>query len=727
MHLALAFRDVRAGGRQSDLVEGGLSLLLGFLVLLAPGLAAGALALLLGISFAAAGVGKVLTGWRRRGETGWGALLLDGLFDVAIGAAVALQWPLAGLTSIGLALGFYMFSVGSTALRGAAAPAGGPSTSAIVSEEEEQLGRALAIVEAEERARRPIDFYWTLVFLLTFFAIHVGRMGAPLSLRGLGPPLLAAIGDTLSAVLLAFLLLIPLRLAVIRTTRPLARRVWKGLRGRLESSEPLPLRWFLARLWLRARARFSLEVRQATSSPARALGFSLRVGVPLVAVIVATNPIWGFSWYFNSENWPTALWERWVEYRVDDWRAAMSRAVEADLAGEATPFAVHPDGLVGGEDFSFVVIGDTGEGDPSQHILRDRYLELGYRPDVKFLVVSSDVIYPAGEMRDYEEKFYLPFKGFAKPIYAIPGNHDWYDALDAFAANFYTPAAAARAIHARVDSDHGVSATTEERTRWLLDEARRLRGEYGVAAGLQRGPFFELQLEDFALIAVDTGVLRSVDEHQLDWLRAALDRARGKFVFALLGHPFYPGGVYQGTDDEPFAALHDLLRSHGVPLVMAGDTHDLEYYREDADDGAAMHHIVNGGGGAYLSIGTALDWPAAPPAGAAAFYPSTAALTAKLDRQVSRWTRPVWWWVKYLNGWPSTPEFLSGAFDFNRAPFFQSFVEVRVERSANRVRILPHAAHGRLTWSDLQRIGAVLPPGAGEDDEVEFVLPLRPE
>ena len=39
---------------------------------------------------------------------------------------------------------------------------------------------------------------------------------------------------------------------------------------------------------------------------------------------------------------------------------------------------------------------------------------------MKFLVVASDVIYPAGAMSDYEVNFYLPFKGFTKPIYAIP-------------------------------------------------------------------------------------------------------------------------------------------------------------------------------------------------------------------------------------------------------------------------------------------------------------------
>ena len=76
-------------------------------------------------------------------------------------------------------------------------------------------------------------------------------------------------------------------------------------------------------------------------------------------------------------------------------------------------------------------------------------------PDVKFLVVSSDVIYPAGAMKDYEPKFYLPFKGFEKPIYAMPGNHDWYDALEAFAANFLEPEAARAAMtRASVEADH---------------------------------------------------------------------------------------------------------------------------------------------------------------------------------------------------------------------------------------------------------------------------------
>jgi hypothetical protein len=65
-------------------------------------------------------------------------------------------------------------------------------------------------------------------------------------------------------------------------------------------------------------------------------------------------------------------------------------------------FRINPDGVDDGGDFSFLVIGDPGEGDASQYSLISRYLELGLRNDVKFLVISSDVIYPAGSMHDYD-------------------------------------------------------------------------------------------------------------------------------------------------------------------------------------------------------------------------------------------------------------------------------------------------------------------------------------
>ena len=205
-------------------------------------------------------------------------------------------------------------------------------------------------------------------------------------------------------------------------------------------------------------------------------------------------------------------------------------------------FRIRPDGVEGAGDFSFLVIGDPGEGDASQYSLVSRYLKLGLRDDVKFLVVSSDVIYPAGSMQDYEANFYLPFQGFAKPIYAIPGNHDWFDALEGFNANFLEPKAARAAIEARVEADLGLTSTNARRIDRLMAEAARLRRLYGVNVGTQRAVFFELQTEDFALLAIDTGILRTVDERQWAWIERALGRSRGKFTMAIVGHPRFAGG-----------------------------------------------------------------------------------------------------------------------------------------------------------------------------------------
>ncbi|NJR32851.1 MAG: hypothetical protein HC778_08690 [Chamaesiphon sp. CSU_1_12] len=79
---------------------------------------------------------------------------------------------------------------------------------------------------------------------------------------------------------------------------------------------------------------------------------------------------------------------------------------------------------------------------------------------------------------------------------------------------------------------------------------------------------------------------------------------------------------------------------------------------------------------------------------------------------------PLWWWMKELHAWPSTPSSLSAAFDYNVAPYFQSFVEVRVEPSRNSIRVLPWGVHGRLRWSDLQKSADLVPTGVSEDAPV---------
>src|SRR5262245_19365233 len=716
-----------------------LAMFAGVVVFHSPALVLDGLLILLGAALAIDGVGKIVTAWRGPSPAR-GALLINGLIDVTL---VFLLWRLRHIVgptqAVGIAVGVYVAAAGWRMLLSPDVSA--PEASAAVPESTHPDPRLAlppnrildelcsnARLRLENMRRSDVELVLTLA--VVFFLIHLGRMPTADSLLGVVSPFVATVGDVLMTIAAAAFLLLPARLLWRRLSRPVERLAWSLRVAAADGNAPMNrvVAWLNDR-WLDWRFAFSTRLRAARMSLPAALLLLLRLGLPLTAFFVAINPIWGFTWYFNTENWASGIYQKMTQLRVDPWRVAMIDAVARAYGGNIDDLVrIRPAGVDDAGDFSFLVIGDTGEGDPSQYSLVSRYLELGRRDDVKFLVVASDVIYPAGAMSDYEFNFYLPFKGFTKPIYAIPGNHDWFDALEGFNANFLEPKAARPAIEARVEADLHLTSTTERRIERLVQEAGRLRQLYGVSTGGQHAPFFELQTGQFALIAIDTGILRTVDDRQWAWLERALARSQGKFVMAIVGHPRFAGGHDTTAGAEKFAALYDLLTRNGVAAAMAGDTHDFEYYRQPVGQGDAarvMHHFVNGGGGAYLSIGSALDFARPPAVADSAVYPSGTALRAKLQAETPLWQQPFLYWIKWLNAWPFDVEWLSGVFDFNRAPFFQSFMEVRVESSKRRVVLALHGVDGPLRWRDLETRGGVVPSGAKPDDPVEFDVPFQ--
>lgn len=737
-----SFRRATAKGQRQAWFDGLLSLMMALLLINAPLLASSALAIFLGIGFVLTAAASFTAAFRRRDAIGeqprwWlllrGALNLGAAILLVSVARFAMDWAVA------IVAGFRMF-------RAAGAIATSPVYSAQDVEETitANLGlpddpaftkEAHAIAQSE-RDRVWVDRGWIIGFIATLFAIHVARMGFDRSFLGIFSPAFAVVGDLFVALVLAFIVIAPAGIG------------WRFASAKLERLWPWALdsrggaMRAITRIVLRRRLRTQIRMRLARYSMRAALGRGLQTGLPMAAIIAATVPVWGMSWYFDTENWASGVWNSWAEERTETWREAMTRAViNASPANPPTSqptthpadklFAVSPPGTSG--DFSFIVIGDTGEGDASQHSLKAAYLNVVERDDVKFVVISSDVVYPTGAMRDYEAKFWIPFHGTLKPVYAIPGNHDWYDALEGFVATFFKPDAARRAMIARIEIDKRITSSNEKHVDHLIATATRLRNEYRIPTQQQDGPYFQIQTDNFALFAIDTGVAKRLDSVQLDWLRSALDSSRGKMKMAILGHPFCAGGYDQTIGDEAFAELRKLLRDNDVQIVMAGDTHDFEYYRETPTTPTTapttapattgeIHHFVNGGGGAYMSYGTALAFPKTPVTKDWAYFPSTADVTAKIEQTTPWWKRPAWWWTRKAGAWPFSAEFLSAAFDSNVAPFHQSFVEVRVEQSNRRIRIIPHGVNGRLVWKQLDT-AASLQNGNG-DSYVEWVIEL---
>ena len=147
-------------------------------------------------------------------------------------------------------------------------------------------------------------------------------------------------------------------------------------------------------------------------------------------VPVGTRPL---SWLRPSTLWQSRndIIARHVSDPVDQMRVAWVRQARARAraAGANEDFVVR----LGGEDaVSLLVAGDTGEGDASQYCVVPALVSQA--GGAAAMVILSDVIYPTGDIGDYRDKFFRPYRALELPILAMPGNHDWYDGLHGFMA-----------------------------------------------------------------------------------------------------------------------------------------------------------------------------------------------------------------------------------------------------------------------------------------------------
>ena len=117
-----------------------------------------------------------------------------------------------------------------------------------------------------ERSRAPIDRAWTLSYIATLFAIHIGRMSTDLTLLGLLSPAVAVAGDMAIAVLFTLLVINPAYLVWRGPTRRLERWLWRRRQQRPETPRT---RWLgivdrSIDAWLRWRLAMAIRMRTGT-------------------------------------------------------------------------------------------------------------------------------------------------------------------------------------------------------------------------------------------------------------------------------------------------------------------------------------------------------------------------------------------------------------------------------------------------------------------------------
>lgn len=279
----------------------------------------------------------------------------------------------------------------------------------------------------------------------------------------------------------------------------------------------------------------------------------------------------------------------------------MRRGWVGTLPGGHHDFTIRD--YAGRSEISVAVLGDTGEGDGSQYAVVPGLLKEDRATDFAFIV--SDVIYPAGGIDDYENKFYRPYQDYPGPIYAIPGNHDWYDSLTGFMFNFC-------GVLRRAPRVVGPGPVWKRLLRVLLWR-HAPKGQESVIERMQKlrpapeqrkhqpGPYLAIDAGPVLLVGIDTGIIGDIDRDQGEWLRR-VSSTSPKPKILLTGKPLYVNGEHHPGPIEGGGTVDDIVRdpAHNYIAAIGGDIHNYQRYPVTLEDGRTLLYLVSGGGGAFM-------------------------------------------------------------------------------------------------------------------------------
>ena len=299
-------------------------------------------------------------------------------------------------------------------------------------------------------------------------------------------------------------------------------------------------------------------------------------------------------------------------------------AIAAANAIEPQPFDASFDYAKAGAegDFWFDFVADTGDGWNSTYAVARLLAEDSLQPQGagtalprgRLLVMGGDQVYPTASRSEYEDRLIAPFEQaqlteagvprWAKEerpdLFAIPGNHDWYDGLNAFSGLFCR-----RRIRPLAGIGSGrpgrvIGGRQTQQTRSYF--AIRLPGDWWIWAtdSQLEGYIDQPQIDYFQHVAgywMEPGSKLILCVAEPSWAYLDVNKPKEKFAnFSYLERLAGASAMPEDRADQregwpqPGQPL-----GHRLKLVLTGDSHHYARYVE-----GDRHYITCGGGGAFL-------------------------------------------------------------------------------------------------------------------------------
>lgn len=259
-----------------------------------------------------------------------------------------------------------------------------------------------------------------------------------------------------------------------------------------------------------------------------------------------------------------------------------------EIQALATPYAGYHDYRVDwskSEDIWMDFIADCGDGWNSTYAVAREFakerLPVTF-PDGKevvlnrgkILIFGGDLIYPTPTGQGYDDRLLKPYFDALPPepagwpdVWALPGNHDWYDSLASFRRLFCT------------------------------------EQEFGPWKTRQRLSYFAAKLpHGWWVFGVDVQLLHDIDQRQLQYFAGVLKTVGAQDrVILCCAEPYWMDHVPQAVGSSAYVkSLFETLREiigHRLRLAIAGDLH---HYQRLSKKDSTNHLITCGTGGAFL-------------------------------------------------------------------------------------------------------------------------------